>query len=425
MLFAFLAAEWKRETDKSEGAMSDSMNGNKQAQPSPRNPILGLLGSLKFALPIIVIIALACIAGTVIPQGSQVGAYLQRHPDAHGVMHVLTVMGLTRVFYSWWFVALLFLLAASLLVCTHRRYQAIGRSTGALRARATGSFITHVSLLLVIAGGVMRVLWGQKGMIQFHEGETATQVVSPEGAFALPFAVKLTDFELEHYATTSPAPSEAAGQLLVQWPEKQLAARLPATPGLSHPLTEPGAPADAPPAFKVAVLRYVPDFSMDGAGGEVVSRSSQPNNPAIQVAVMSGGATNTRWVFARFPDFGAHGGEPGASPLRLRFEMAAGAMGREGPPIKAFKSTVQVLENGAAVLTRTVAVNSPLSYRGYTFYQTNYDPEDLTWSALQVVKDPGIPVVYAGFVLMMVGLTVVFCVGPWLDGQSRKTGETP
>ena len=71
---------------------------------------------------------------------------------------------------------------------------------------------------------------------------------------------------------------------------------------------------------------------------------------------------------------------------------------------KSFKSSLEVLENGAVVASRTVMVNAPFSYRGYVFYQANYDPDDLSWSALQVVKDPGVPVVYSGFILMMAGL---------------------
>jgi hypothetical protein len=320
-------------------------------------------------------------------------------------------------------VALLFVLTASLALCTARRYAMIGRTKGAVRARVIGSFITHVSLLLVISGGVMRVLWGQKGMIGFHEGDTATQVSSTDGAFSLPFTVRLLDFDLEFYAATSAPAAKVVGQLLVQWPEKQLKAAFPITVGVAHPLTEPGAPAGKAPAFTLTVLRYVPDFMLDGGKNEVKSRSDVPNNPAIQVSVCSASATNTQWVFARFPDFGAHSGETGASPLSFRFDMPPpAAMGRGGPPIKAFKSTLELQEKGVTVLTKTIAVNSPLSYRGYTFYQTGYNPNDLTWSELQVVRDPGVPVVYTGFILMMIGLTIVFCVGPWLDTQRQATG---
>lgn len=386
--------------------------------------VLSLLSSLKFALVVVAMIALACIVGTLIPQGSQVEAYLTRHPDAFRVMEALSMLGLTRVFYSWWFVGLLFVFAASLAACTARRYAMVRRTSGAQRVRVIGSFITHVGLLLVLAGGTLRVLWGQKGLIQLHEGETAGQAESPNGPVILPFTVRLAKFTLELHE--KPALPAGADRLQVLWAEKKLQCEFAVDLQVEHPVAPADAPAGAEPPFKVSVLRYVPDFAIDASSGEVQSRSSEPNNPALLVSVTDGGSTNTQWVFARFPDFGNHGGPEGAAqpmPLKFRFkaaQAAASAMGPQTP--KSFKSSLEVLENGAVVASRTVMVNAPFSYRGYVFYQANYDPNDLSWSALQVVKDPGVPVVYSGFILMMAGLTAAFCVGPWLDSQSRTKG---
>ena len=65
--------------------------------------IASLLGSLKFSLGVVVIIALACIAGTVIPQGEQVSRYLMKNPGPHKGLELMTSLGLTHVFSSWWF----------------------------------------------------------------------------------------------------------------------------------------------------------------------------------------------------------------------------------------------------------------------------------------------------------------------------------
>ncbi|MEI7880606.1 MAG: cytochrome c biogenesis protein ResB [bacterium] len=404
--------------------MSDSVEAKEPvAKPAWGNPVTRVLGSLAFALTVVLLLALACIAGTLIPQGSQVEVYLAR-PGGHQVLGVLSALGLTRVFYSWWFVGLLFALAASLMVCTGRRYQAIKRSTGAARLRVIGSFITHVSLLLVLAGGVVRVIWGQKGAIQFREGEAVSSAESSDGPMVLPFSLRLTKFELEYHKKTTGAKEAPVDMILVQWAEKNLIAHFPVELNVEHPVVPADAPAGASPAFRVKVLRYVADFALDGATGDVKSRSDVPNNPAVQVCVVGSGSTNTQWVFARFPDFGSSDSSIAAMPLKFRFmAVPPEEMGMRGGDIKAFKSTVEVIEKGAVVSTRTIAVNSPFSWGGYTFYQTSYNPDDLAWSALQVVRDPGIPIVYAGFVLMMTGLTLVFCVGPWLGDQRRRTGE--
>jgi cytochrome c biogenesis protein ResB len=385
---------------------------------------LSLLGSLKVGLTVVILIAVACISGTLIPQGpEQVAHYVQRHPGAQRTMDILTTVGLTRVFDTWWFTVLLFVLAASLMVCTGRRFTAMRRSTGAIRARAAGSFITHVSLLLVLAGGMVRVIWGQKGMVSFHEGQTIGEVSSLDGAFPLPLSLRLVDFTLERYES-SQEPLVHVDKLVVLWPARNLQLELPVELDVAHPISAPDAAPGSDPLFTIRVVRYVPDFVIGNSGGEIVSRSDEPNNPAVLVSVSSGGATNTEWVFTRFPDFGRHDGADAAAPLPLKFRFvsahAAVDMGRAAAPIKAFRSTVEVLENGSVARRAEITVNSPLSYRGFTFYQSGYNDADLTWTSLQVVRDPGVPIVYAGFVLMMIGLTVVFCVGPWLGTQRRQ-----
>jgi cytochrome c biogenesis protein ResB len=387
--------------------------------------LLSRLASLKFALVVVLLIALACVAGTLIPQGDQVSSYLTRHPEASRLLAVLSTLGLTRVYYSWWFVFLLFAFAASLAACTIRRYTLIRQSTGTGRIRLIGSIITHVSLMLVLTGGLVRVLWGQKGVIVLREGEVARHVKRGDGApIELPFSVRLVKFELEFHE--SAPPPTATDRLYVRWPDKNLQADFPLTLNVEHPVVPADAKPGAEPAFKVSIRRYLPDFALDGSSGEATSRSEAPNNPAVLVSVAGGGGTNTQWVFARFPDFknpSGTGEAAAAQPLQFRFESAQSVTAKRGPrPIKAFKSTLEFLEGDDVVRTKTIAVNSPFAYRRYTFYQLSYDPNDLSWSTLQVVKDPGVPIVYCGFILMMAGLTTVFCVGPWLGSKGQTKG---
>jgi cytochrome c biogenesis protein len=64
-------------------------------------------------------------------------------------------------------------------------------------------------------------------------------------------------------------------------------------------------------------LQFIPDFAMHGS--EIHSHSNEPNNPALQVEVTkSGGAQWKTWVFQKMPDF--HASE--AMPYRIRFESA-------------------------------------------------------------------------------------------------------
>jgi hypothetical protein len=196
-----------------------------------------------------------------------------------------------------------------------------------------------------------------------------------------------------------------------------VSARYAVSEGSEHLLAAPG----SEDAYRIQVLRYVPDFVIDTETREVTARSNEPRNPAILVAVSGPAYQNHRWLFAKFPDF-TMGDATAESPLRMVYETggAAPAPAPRGAPVKSYRSTVRILEAAAPGEPRTIEVNRPLSHGGYTFYQSGYDPDNPGWTSLEVVRDPGVPLVYAGFVLMLSGLFTVFYLNPWLQGRSRS-----
>ena len=97
---------------------------------------------------------------------------------------------------------------------------------------------------------------------------------------------------------------------------------------------------------------------------------------------------------------------------------AVGEFDSEGLPLD-YRTELVIYQGGEEVARGVVTVNGPLSYGGYTFYQTGYNPQDLSWTSLQVVKDPGVPLVYAGFALMIAGLAIVFYIYPGVAPRPR------
>lgn len=59
-------------------------------------------------------------------------------------------------------------------------------------------------------------------------------------------------------------------------------------------------------------------------------------------------------------------------------------------------------------------MNHPLRYEGYSLYQWAYDGEGLRWSNLRVKKDAGVPLVYVGFLLQILGMIIIFYINPLL-----------
>jgi hypothetical protein len=168
----------------------------------------------------------------------------------------------------------------------------------------------------------------------------------------------------------------------------------------------------------------------------------------VVVAPADGGTPQERWLFARMPDFD-HRPEPlrvgprihyrhtpGEIPAQVEVEVrSAEGEGthrfdeREGgslqlpdgktvlsyerkEEVKEYRSRLSVLAGGRPVTEKTIEVNDPLTWGGWSFYQSNYRREDLTYSGIQVVSDPGLPLVWAGLFAMCVGIAFIYYIRP-------------
>jgi cytochrome c biogenesis protein ResB len=80
-----------------------------------------------------------------------------------------------------------------------------------------------------------------------------------------------------------------------------------------------------------------------------------------------------------------------------------------------FRSDVTIRENEKEPVRSAIIVNRPLTFKGYSFYQSFYDPVAGAWTGIEVVRDPGVPFMYAGFALLNVGILLM--VGSKLKGR--------
>lgn len=154
------------------------------------------LRSMRFGILLLLLIALCSVLGSVIPQGKEIAWYAQTYQQVHGW---ILLLGLNRVFQSWYFIALLVLLCLNLSLCSLVRIRRVVREgkgeieqaadwpiqtpltaeeaervrthLRAIRSREEningvsvwhknrigryGSFITHLSILLVVIFGAL------------------------------------------------------------------------------------------------------------------------------------------------------------------------------------------------------------------------------------------------------------------------------
>lgn len=347
------------------------------------------LRSTKLAIGLLIAITLACILGTLIPQNAEKAVYISKYGVTSTDLFLM--IGATDLFHSWWFAGLLGLLGLNLFMCTLGRFS--------LRLRSAGPLLTHLSIMVILAGAIVGSIWGEKGMVQIHEGHSADAFHVGNEKRPLGFKVFLEDFIIEHY-------EDGGAQLRVQLKDQGIRKAYPAQAGGTYEIEGTG--------YAVRIDRYVADFMMNISTKEVESRSERPDNPAIQVTVTGPEAPYTQWLFSRHAGMHKNAG----SPLEMTYVRSASGK------IKDFKSKLKVMEGDRVAVAKTIEVNDPLRYKGYGFYQHSYDRKNLKYTVLQVVKDPGVPLVYAGFVLLLLGLTGSYTIGPLIKSrQASKRAE--
>src|SRR5512143_172702 len=78
------------------------------------------LSSVKLAIVLIILLTVASVIGTLIPQDRSVAEYTARYGGP--VASLFDALRLTRLYHSFWFLALLLLFAANTVVCTVSRF---------------------------------------------------------------------------------------------------------------------------------------------------------------------------------------------------------------------------------------------------------------------------------------------------------------
>lgn len=108
---------------------------NLPASPSPRLPVhltdlpkqaIKTIADLRLAILLLLAIALFSITGTVIEQGQSAAYYQANYPEDPALFgflswKVILAAGLDHVYRTWWFLSLLVLFGSSLTACTFKR----------------------------------------------------------------------------------------------------------------------------------------------------------------------------------------------------------------------------------------------------------------------------------------------------------------
>lgn len=411
----------KNNQNNNENTENENLTENNDARKSNGlDEVWRFFSSMKLGLALLLIIAAASVVGTLLPVDQNTG------------------LPTYNIYKTFWFQGLLAILCVNLLVCSLNRVKIIRRALGlpnlnvsenyvkklknytSLRKKTelssmvssletalkdkgyrttkedkgeytviaadkgrfgvTGSFITHMSFIILTIGALIGNITTYEGYVNAVEGDTFSLVnnvdwstkVKPTAADD--FQVKVNKFTMETYPDGSPKgyfsdltvidqgkeqftkvirvndPLQYRGVKFYQSSygsvNKVIVNVLSKGKENSFSLSEQSGMAIPGTDLELRLLKFIPDF--DPANPEQ-SKSDQPNNPAVAYGLYKGG-----------------------QPVQSNYQL----------------------------------FSQPVVYEGVTFTFTNF--ESAWYTGLSVRKDPGVPIVWLGCGLMVGGITLSF-----------------
>lgn len=212
--------------------------------------------SVKLTIFLLIFLAILSIIGTIIPQNAPTMEYIQRYGPK--LYNLLNFFDLLDMYHSWWFSAILLLLSINLITCSIHRLPSLWNQIFRKREivledsfvqtlpfktkvrskkkaeeiypllrkwfrkpeqvdspsfitfygekgkfSRLGVYITHLSVLIILIGGLIGSIYGFRGFVNILEGETVNQIYLRERDREIPkpidFSVRCDEFNILYY----------------------------------------------------------------------------------------------------------------------------------------------------------------------------------------------------------------------------------
>lgn len=416
--------------------------------------IWDVFASVKLAIIIFSIISLTSMIGTILEQQAEPEKNVQilvkmfgvGHDTAHSIYGVLDSLGFMDMYHSWWFVALLLLFAANLIICSLDRLPRIlklvkepihalpvehignmsikktliikGKGPAAKEAVISvinkigfkkiessdeqglqvyaekgsftrlGVYITHLSILIILSGAIIGVFFGFNAFLNLPEGQISSVAYKGRGVeIPLGFDIRCDNFEVDFYGQ-SDMPKEYKSWLTVFKNGKEVMKK---SIEVNDPLTYKGVTfyqssyGAVPNGFNngIFILRL---FSKEGKSQEI--------HPKIGDTFTIPGTS----VTGHIKDF-----SPALSIDPTGRAFTYGEM-MTNPAVN-----IEFSEAGKNRFSGWILKRYPQTWTLQDGNRVEFlDYWGVEYTGMQVRKDPGVLIVYIGCIIMSAGLYMTF-----------------
>lgn len=321
------------------------------------NRIVHWLTGIPFAVTVTTATGLLALVGGIVPQGD-----LQQR------------FGVPSMWASWPFLMLIFLMMVNL--CG-----SVGKRALPLNYTNVVYLMSHLGLAISIGGGAFSSLSLERNNLVLFEGRPSNVAyAADESEVHLPFRATLREFHMENFQPT----------LVLAERDDQAKDGVRITPG--GEFVKEGA-KEKIGNVQVEVLQFLPKAVLVGDEWREVPWKTA--GPAALVEATVDGKKKQGWVSC--------GSIESSDSMLSLHENAMIAMPQPRP--KKYRSQIE-LEDESGKRTVEIEVNKPAHIAGYDLYQVSYDEKmgaASNYSVIEVVRDRGLPGVYLGMLMMVLG----------------------
>jgi cytochrome c biogenesis protein len=411
------------------------------AEKSP-NPIWDTLSSIRITLILLIILAITSIFGTLIPQQEESIKFAQGLSP--GLAQMLSSLQVFDMYHSVWFRLIIFLLSVNLIVCSIERFPvtlklfrltpspdrskvfeeaaprtilltnaAVEETSSRLQEYLRGRFnnlivkesgntafiycdkrrfslffvyLVHLSVLFILIGAIIGSIFGFNAYVNIPEGGSIDSVVITNGDLhshkELGFSVQCNKFLVDYYDNGVPKEYRSDLSFIVKGKESLRGNLL-----VNHPIKFMGV------TFYQSSYGAVP-------GNKIRIKAINDDKGAEETMIEAEVGKSVM-----LPD---NKGELTVS--NIRDEMSAAlivikSQGGEETPIWLFKNRDMMMKMAPDMFKQSAKFN-PSIYRPYTFSLDEI--ESVAYTGLQVNRDPGVQLVFIGFIMIITGLFFTF-----------------